>query len=80
MSEGAIVHIGENSPEEVAYKLMTLIAGAESRQLYGHGTNPVTREWVLKTYSQCLRVIRGRDSDEALQQYLPESFAAPGRR
>jgi|HubBroStandDraft_3_1064219.scaffolds.fasta_scaffold736471_1 hypothetical protein len=34
MADDAIVHIGENSPEHVAYKLMERIAEAEGKNLH----------------------------------------------
>lgn len=80
MAEGAVVHIGENSPGEVAFKLMTWIANAEGRQNYGHGTHPVTREWILKAYAQCLGVVRDIGGDSALDSYQPESFSSPSGR
>lgn len=57
MADKAVVHMGENSPEEVAYKMMLLIANAEGRELYSHGKKPVTRAWVLSTYAQCRRAV-----------------------
>lgn len=78
MSDKPTVHIGENSPEQVAYKLLELIASAEKRETYGHGDHPVTREWVLKTYEQCLAVVKGGRAQITLEGYQPESFA--GRR
>ena len=38
MADGAVVHIGENSPEQVAYRLMRDIAIAEKINL-GSGPN-----------------------------------------
>jgi hypothetical protein len=58
MAETAVVHIGENSPEEVAYKLMTTIANLEGRELYGHGKNPADRKWLLTTYGECVSAVR----------------------
>jgi hypothetical protein len=66
-----VVHIGENSPEEVVFKMMTLIASVENRQNYGHGPNPMTREWVLKTYWQCGRIVKGHNPDETLAIFNP---------
>jgi len=77
MTDTAVVHIGENSPEEVAYKMMLLVGNVEGRDTYGHGTHPMTREWILKTYDQCLSVVRGASAQKQLDQYLPESFAKP---
>lgn len=56
MSDAATVHIGENSPEEVAFKLMRLIGSAEQQSL---NTQPkANREWILKTYALCLETVR----------------------
>jgi hypothetical protein len=54
-----IVHVGENSPEEVAFKLMREIAMAENKSLRGAvaGDKP-NRNWILDTYAQCLSVVR----------------------
>lgn len=49
-----VVHIGENSPENIAYKLLELIAQTEK-------TPPVTardRKWILDTYAECLQAVR----------------------
>jgi len=51
------VHIGENSPEQVAYKLMERIAHAEGKPLYS-GTASYDRNWVLTTYAECLRTVK----------------------
>lgn len=58
----AVVHIGENSPEEVAYKLMTTIASLESLDLYGHGKKPADRKWLLDTYAECMKAVQGKRS------------------
>jgi hypothetical protein len=52
----AIVHVGENSPEQVAYKLFSHIADVEKKTLAGPDVN-VSREWILRTYAQCLRTV-----------------------
>ncbi len=59
MADNAVVHIGENSPEQVAFKLMQEISNVEGVQLYSHGEKPVSREWVLDTYAECLKAVRG---------------------
>jgi hypothetical protein len=53
-----MVHIGENSPEQVAYKLMQHIAYAEKVKLEGAGAN-ATREWIIKTYMMCRVAVDG---------------------
>jgi hypothetical protein len=64
-----VVHIGENSPEEVAYKLLKHIASVEkvvfnqpSSSAQGRGVKPATRKWILNTYAQCLEAVRGTGS------------------
>jgi hypothetical protein len=62
----AVVHIGENSPEQVAYKLFNHIANAEKKVLVG--PNPsANREWILRTYAQCLRTV---NSPHNVQDHL----------
>lgn len=58
MADGTIVHIGENSPEEVAYKLLRTIASNEGKIL-GLGASKATadRTWLLTTYAQCIRTV-----------------------
>lgn len=59
------VHIGENSPEQVAYKLLETIANIERVSLTGWsqenleaGWRPGTREWLLDAYAECLKAVR----------------------
>ena len=60
-----VVHIGENSPEGVAYRLLQNIAAAEGLHI---GSNPTSalklrdRKWVLDTYAECLYAVRGHRS------------------
>ena len=73
MSDSA-VHIGENSPEQVAFKMMQMIANVEKREEYGHGENPVDREWILRTYAQCIRAIRVSNMiDSIVAEYSPKA-------
>ena len=51
MTDTAVVHIGENSPEEVAYKLMRLVREAEDFQ-------PNTRAHLLDLYAECLLAVK----------------------
>jgi hypothetical protein len=57
MADQTTVHMGENSPEQVAYKLMGIIAQAEKVNLTGVSVNS-NRQWILKTYMQCLVAVR----------------------
>ena len=52
MADAPVVHIGENSPEEVAHKLMIKILIAEEKK-------PLTRDYVLDLYAECLYAARG---------------------
>ena len=74
-----VVHIGENSPEQVAYNLMSMIMNVENRDSFGHGKAPVDREWVLRTYAQCIRAIRVPNMiNDVVKEFQPE--AAPRSR
>jgi hypothetical protein len=53
----SVVHIGENSPEQVAYKMMGVIASSEGFSLIGQGQRP-SREWIIRTYAQCIFTVR----------------------
>jgi hypothetical protein len=56
-----VVHIGENSPEHVALKLLINIAYAEKKHFYPglyDGEKP-SRKWLLDTYAECLEAVRG---------------------
>lgn len=54
-----VVHIGENSPEQVAFKLMEVAARIEGLQLYSHGEKPASRKWMLDAYAECLEAVKG---------------------
>ena len=56
-----VAHIGENSPEQVAYKLMQAVAEAESKLLKSSlaGEANVDRKWILDTYAECLDTVTG---------------------
>jgi hypothetical protein len=59
MADQTVVHIGENSPEKVAYDLMRNIAINEGRSFNGPGSpNLADRKWILDTYAECLLAIR----------------------
>lgn len=57
-----VVHIGENSPEQVAWKLMMLIAALEEKKVPGAigGHGAPDREWLLDTYAECLDATQGQ--------------------
>ena len=61
MSDKSIVHIGENSPEHVALRLLSLVADVEERKIPGMtGRGQLAdRAYILDTYSECLHAVRG---------------------
>lgn len=60
MADSPVVHIGENSPQQVAYKLMKDIMLAEGVSTTGGGTaKRADREYLLKLYWECQRVTEG---------------------
>lgn len=57
MADQPDIHFGENSPEKIAYDLTHLILiSVEDRRW-----NQLNRAQVLRTYAQCLYVVRGGD-------------------
>jgi len=61
MADGtSIVHIGENSPEQVAYRLLQTIASNEKNSLFSSKPEGATadRKWLLDTYAECLTTVR----------------------
>jgi hypothetical protein len=56
MADNTVVHIGENSPEEVAYKLLQNIASQERKTLIV--SSEAERKWLLDTYAECLMTVR----------------------
>jgi len=60
MSDASPDHAANESPESVAYRLLTLIADLESKTLHGNPSKDRTiadRQWVLDTYAECLRAV-----------------------
>ena len=56
-----VVHIGENSPEQVAFKLMHEIANIEKKSMNHQpsaGWTIADRTWILDTCSECLKIMR----------------------
>jgi hypothetical protein len=61
MADESVARIGENSPEQVAYKLMQEVAQVE-RIVIGAGDLPpywtrAGRAWILDTYQECLYAV-----------------------
>jgi hypothetical protein len=64
MAESApVVHIGENSPEHVAFRLMETVMGVERKSLYhddlSAGWSTADRKYILDTYAECLHAAKG---------------------
>jgi hypothetical protein len=61
MADAPIVHIGENSPEHVAYQLFREIARSEKKHIINapaSHTTEVNAKWILDTYAECLRAVK----------------------
>jgi hypothetical protein len=71
MSESTTVHMGENSPEHVAFRLMTLIGNCEGKNFNRNAStgNLADRDWVLRTYAKCLYTVKN-------PSYVGEVFKA----
>lgn len=63
------------SAEEVAYKLLQMIGNAEGRSEYAGQGNVMTREWILRTYAQCLYAVKRASAadtgEKAVEIYKP---------
>ena len=55
MADEPVVHIGENSPEHVAYRLMTNVLF----HIEGEEWEQLERKTYLDTYAECLRAVGG---------------------
>jgi hypothetical protein len=65
MADDSIVHLAENSPEQVAYKLLEMIAFAEGKALRACAMGPkADRAYILSTYWECLKVVQGIGTEE----------------
>jgi hypothetical protein len=61
MADEPVIHIGENSPEQVAFKLFQLVAKSEGFSLTSRESHP-TKGYILTTYAQCLHTVRRPDN------------------
>jgi hypothetical protein len=60
MPDSPVVHIGENSPEGVAFKLFTEVVLVE---IHNAGQkSKMTKKWILDTYAECLMSVRAPGS------------------
>ena len=66
MPDAPEIHLGENSPEHVAYKLFLNIAAVEGKLLHQASErspqNVANRKWILDTYAECLTAVRNPHS------------------
>ncbi|WP_397605830.1 hypothetical protein [Sphingorhabdus sp.] len=62
-ADGPKINLGENSAEQVAYKLMRDIAKAEGVKLDGVEANS-NRQWIIKTYIMCRQAVAGHANVE----------------
>jgi hypothetical protein len=55
-----VIHVGENSPEQIAWRLLQAIASNEGKttQTSMSGGATANRDWLLSTYAECIRVVR----------------------
>jgi hypothetical protein len=59
MTDAAVVHMGENSPEHIAYQLFRHVAFAEKKAVGGGAVQSnVDRKYILDTYAECLNTVR----------------------
>jgi hypothetical protein len=71
MTEVSEIQCGMNLPEDVAYSLMIDIARTEKIALGGEAPNG-SREWIIRTYCQCLQAVRNpSDPTAILATYAP---------
>jgi hypothetical protein len=57
-----VIHIGENSPEQVALKLVEVLSRLERKALYASNDRDkdvADRKWLLDTYAECLTAVKG---------------------
>lgn len=59
MADAPVVHIGENSPEEVAFKLMQAVGVAENKTISTTYVADTNRKYILDTYAECLEAVKG---------------------
>jgi hypothetical protein len=63
VAEAAEVHLGENSPEGVAFKLLYEIAEAEGMQMrHADGSKKPDRQWILDIYAECIMAVKAPSS------------------
>lgn len=62
MADTPVVHIGENSPEKIAYVLLQHIMNVEQKSFSNdpsRGYSTADRKYILDTYAEALTAVRG---------------------
>ena len=78
MADDTIVHIAENSPEQVAFRLLESIAFAEGKSLRpGMRGQKADRAYILTTYWECWRVVQGVGTEEWDEPFSSEHPELP---
>jgi hypothetical protein len=65
MAAAPTIHLGENSPEHIAYLLLRAIASNEGKELASSpvsGAASADKKWILDTYAECLVAVRKPES------------------
>ena len=63
MADTKVVNAGENTPEEIAFKLFREIALVENKKIiYINGADLPNRAWILDTYAECLDTVQNPNS------------------
>lgn len=59
MADAPVVHIGENSPEEVAFRLYRIVGHSEKKvATSGFAESGTDRKYILDTYAECLLAVK----------------------
>jgi hypothetical protein len=60
MSDSKSYGAGDNTPEQIGYKLFVDVAIAENMRVkdYLGGDKVPDRKWILDTYAECLRTVQ----------------------
>jgi hypothetical protein len=72
-----VVHSGENSHEQIAYKLLLTIAENEKKPLHSAAAGGATadRKWLLDTYAECLLTVRNPSGRQHKKERSPRRVA-----
>jgi hypothetical protein len=59
MADQTTAHLAESSPEEMAYRLLRIVASNEEKTIaIGGPKASADRKWLLDTYAECLEAVR----------------------